>query len=136
MARARIAEIEGIGEVYGRKLEEAGITTVKILLQEGATRKGRKAIGDKTGISDALIMKWVNHADLFRVKGVGKQYAELLEAGGVDTVAELSNRVPANLHAKLVQTNQVRRLVRGVPALKMVEKWVAHSRELPRVVEY
>ena len=97
----KIIDIEGVGEVYAKKLIEAGIETPAQLLDKCAAPAGRKALAEETGISGALILKWTNHADLFRIKGVGPQFSELLEAAGVDTVKELRNRVPANLQAKL-----------------------------------
>ena len=133
---ASIVRVEGIGEAYGRKLEAAGIKTTEDLLAEGSTAKGRKAIAERTGIGDRLILKWVNHVDLFRVKGVAGQYAELLEAAGVDTVAELAQRRPENLHPKLGETNAARKLARKLPALQQVAGWVAQAQALPRAVQY
>jgi len=133
---ANILKVEGIGEAYGKKLVVVGIKTTGDLLAEGGTVKGRKAIAEKTGIGDGLILKWVNHVDLFRVKGVAGQYAELLEAAGVDTVAELAQRKPENLHPKLGETNAAKKLVRKLPALKQVEGWVAQAKALPRAVHY
>ncbi len=132
----KIDEIEGIGEKYAKKLENAGIKTVEDLLEKGATPKGRKALEKATGISGQLILKWVNHADLFRIKGVGKQYAELLEAAGVDTVVELSKRNPEHLLAAMEKTNAKKHLVRALPYLKQVKKWVEQAKSLPRKVKY
>jgi len=103
----KIAEIEGIGEAYAAKLIMAGVETSEELLKAGATPKGRKELAEKTGISPKLIMTWVNHADLFRVKGVGPQFAELLEASGVDTVKELAARNPENLAERVREVNDV-----------------------------
>ena len=132
----KIEKIEGIGEVYGAKLIEAGIPSVEALLESCRTKKGRAALAEKTGISESLILKWANHADLFRIKGVAGQYSELLEAAGVDTVVELSKRVPENLTKKMEEVNAEKKLVRAVPYLKMVRKWVAQAKELPRMMEY
>ena len=98
---AKIIDIEGIGEVYAQKLADAGITTVGALLKAGASPKGRQALQEETGISGKLILEWVNLADLFRIKGVGEEYADLLEEAGVDTVVELAQRRPDNLLAKM-----------------------------------
>lgn len=133
---ASIVRVEGIGEAYGRKLVAAGIKTTSDLLAQGGTAKGRKAIAEKTGLGDGLILKWVNHVDLFRVKGVAGQYAELLEAAGVDTVAELAQRKPENLQPKLGETNAAKKLVRKLPALSQVAGWVAQAQALPRAVHY
>ena len=132
----KIEKIEGIGEVYGAKLAEAGIPTVEQLLISCRTKKNRAELAEKTGISEALILKWANHADLFRIKGVSTQYSELLEAAGVDTVVELANRKPENLTKKMEEVNAEKKLVRAVPYLKMVTKWVAQAKELDRMLEY
>lgn len=133
---AKIVDIEGIGEVYAKKLVDAGISTVAGLLKAGATAKGRKALEEKTGISHALILEWVNLADLFRIKGVGEEYSDLLEEAGVDTVKELAQRNAENLYAKMAETNTEKKLVRKLPSSKQVAGWVAQAKELPRVVEY
>ena len=101
----KIIEIEGIGEIYAKKLQAIGIRTTENLLTAGGTKKGRDSIATQTGIPDSLILTWVNHADLFRIKGIAAQFSELLEAAGVDTVKELGNRNPESLHAKLTATN-------------------------------
>ena len=132
----KIIDIEGVGSVYGEKLVAAGIVTVDQLLEKGKTPAGRKALEESTGISGKLILTWVNHADLFRVNGIGPQFSELLEAAGVDTVKEFRNRVPANLQPKLEEVNAEKKLVRRVPSLKEVEKMVAQAKELEPVMEY
>ena len=132
----KIIDIEGVGEVYAKKLIEAGIETPAQLLDKCAAPAGRKALAEETGISGALILKWTNHADLFRIKGVGPQFSELLEAAGVDTVKELRNRVPANLQAKLEEANAAKKLVRRVPALKEVVKMVEQAKALDPVMTY
>ena len=88
----KVIDIEGVGAAYAEKLAAAGVVTAANLLEKCAAPAGRKALAEETGISDKLILKWTNHADLFRVKGVGPQFAELLEAAGVDTVKELAHR--------------------------------------------
>ncbi|HRF60833.1 MAG TPA: DUF4332 domain-containing protein [Fimbriimonadaceae bacterium] len=133
---ARISDIEGIGEGYAAKLDEAGVGTVEALLEQGATREGRAALVEKTGISDTLILKWVNRADLDRVKGIGSEYADLLEAAGVDSVPELAQRNAANLHEKLVTINEDKSLVRRVPSDDEVASWIEHAKTLPRVVTH
>ncbi len=108
----KLTDIEGIGDTYAPKLAEVGVTSVEALLEKGATRKGRQELADQTGVSGKLILPWVNHADLFRIKGVAGEYAELLEAAGVDTVPELAQRNPHNLHQKMVTTNAEKKLAR------------------------
>ena len=132
----KIADIEGIGEAYSKKLGLAGVTTTEGLLEKGKTPKGRKELAEKTGIGDALILKWVNRADLYRVKGIGSEYSDLLEAAGVDTVVELAQRKAENLHKKLVEVNEAKKLVNKLPGLSQVEGWAAEAKKLPRVVTY
>ena len=131
-----IERIEGIGPANAEKLSKAGIKTVGAMLKKGATPKGRKEIAEKSGLSKEKILDFVNMADLFRIKGVGTQYSELLEAAGVDTVKELAQRNADNLHKAMVETNQAKKLVRVVPAKSQVSDWVAQAKKLPRVVEY
>ena len=130
----KIVSIEGIGPVYAEKLAGAGIKTVEALLDKGAGRKGREELAELTGITEKLILEWVNLADLMRIKGIGEEYSDLLEEAGVDTVKELKNRNPENLYKAMVETNQEKKLVRRVPTLKEVQKWVADAAQLePRV---
>lgn len=131
-----ISKIEGIGPVLSEKLTAAKVSTIEALLEAGATRKGRADLAKATGIDEAKILKFVNMADLFRLKGVGEEYAELLEAAGVDTVNELKNRVPANLHKKISEVNSEKSLVRQLPSESQVEDWVNQAKELPAVVTY
>ena len=132
----KVEFIEGIGAAYAAKLNQAGVVTVLDLLQRGATRKGRAALVESTGIDAGLILTWINHADLFRIKGVGKQFGELLEAAGVDTVVELAQRNPANLFSKLAQVNAEQKLAGRSPRQDEVNTWVQQAKGLPRVVEY
>ena len=131
-----VVEIEGIGPAYAEKLKQSGIATIEALLEEGASPKGRQELAEKTGISPALILRWVNHADLFRIKGVGSEYSELLEASGVDTVPELAQRNPENLYLKLIEVNQEKKLVRRPPTQSQVKDWVQQAKQLARVVTY
>jgi len=132
----KLTKIEGIGEVYAQNLKDAGIATVEALLVAGASPKGRQELEEKTGIGHAYILKWVNRADLFRVKGISEEYADLLEASGVDTVPELARRKGENLHAKLGEVNAAKKLVRKLPALSQVSDWIKQAGDLPRVVTY
>ena len=133
---AKLEKIEGIGDVYAGKLREAGVATVEGLLKAGATPSGRKDLAEKTGIGDALILEWVNHADLFRIKGVGEEYSDLLEEAGVDTVPELAQRNPENLYAKMAETNAAKDLVRKLPSASQVADWVEQAKGLDRVITY
>jgi predicted flap endonuclease-1-like 5' DNA nuclease len=131
-----IKNIKGIGLVYSDKLNSIYIYTVWDLLETGKSREGRNDIAEKTGISSKHILKWVNMADLLRVEGVGTEYSELLESAGVDTVVELSRRVPSNLHRRLMLENEEKNLVKNTPTIEMVEKWVQVANNLPRKVTY
>lgn len=133
---AQIKSIEGIGAGNAEKLQGEGITTTEKLLEKGATTAGRSQLAESTGISKKLILRWVNMADLFRIKGVGEEYADLLEAAGVDTVPELAQRNPANLLEKMTKANQEKKLVRALPSESVVEKWIKQAKELPRKVNY
>jgi predicted flap endonuclease-1-like 5' DNA nuclease len=132
----KLAAIEGIGAVYSAKLEQAGITSVESLLSTCCDKKGRKQQAEALDISEKLLLGWVNRADLARVKGISTQYADLLEAAGVDTVPELAQRNADNLHAKMIEVNSAKKLVRQVPALAQVQDWISQAAELPRVMTY
>jgi len=136
MIMTSIIDVEGIGAVYKKKLAKVGILTTEALLEAGATPKARKDLAEKSGIGDALILEWVNLADLFRIKGIGSEYSDLLEEAGVDTVVELSKRVPKNLHEKMVEINEKKKLVRKMPSESQVADWVDQAKKLPRKVSY
>jgi predicted flap endonuclease-1-like 5' DNA nuclease len=131
-----IIDVEGIGPAYKKKLKGIGISTTEALLEAGATPKARKELAEKTGIGDALILEWVNLSDLYRIKGVGSEYSDLLEEAGVDTVVELSKRVPKNLFDKMVEINTKKKLVRKLPTDAQVTDWVDQAKKLPRKVSY
>ncbi len=132
----KLSEIEGIGPVYQEKLKSAGIRSIENLLEKGRTKKDRVHLTEITGVSDKLILEWLNRADLARVKGIGSEYADLLEASGVDTVPELARRSASNLVEKMAEVNAEKKLVRRLPVLSQVENWVAQAKELPRALEY
>ena len=128
--------IEGIGPVYAGKLSEMGIQTPLTLLREGANTHGRSEIAKRSEISGLLILEWINHIDLYRIKGVGSEYADLLEESGVDTVMELAHRNALNLYEKMSSVNEIKQLVRKLPAQTQIEAWIAQAKELPRVIQY
>ncbi len=132
----KLSEIEGIGAVYSAKLEQGGITSVESLLSTCCDKKGRKQQAEALDISEKLLLGWVNRADLARIKGISTQYADLLEAAGVDTVPELAQRNADNLHARMVEVNSAKKLVRQVPSLAQVQDWVSQATDLPRVMTY
>lgn len=131
-----LTAIEGIGDVYMGKLKEAGIDSTESLLEECASPAGRKALGESSGISDKLILKWANRADLARIKGIGTQYADLLEVAGIDTVPDLARRNPENLLKAMTEANDQRQTVNRMPTISQVEDWVSQAKELPRVMTY
>lgn len=132
----KIIDIEGVGDVYAEKLQTAGIIKVSELLEKCADPKGRKELAEATGISEKLILRWTNHADLFRISGVGPQFAELLEAAGVDTVKEFRHRVAANLQPKLEETNAQKHICGRVPAVAEIQKMIDQAKELEPKVTY
>lgn len=132
----KLIDIEGIGPVYAAKLQEAGVGSAEALLEQGATPKGRKEIAEKSGISDSLILEWVNHVDLYRIRGVGSEYSDLLEEAGVDTVPELAQRNPEHLLEKMTLVNSEKKLVRRLPVLSQVQSWVEQAKNLDRKVHY
>jgi len=133
---AKLSIIEGIGEAYKTKLNEVGIKSIEDLLEKGITKSSREEIAEKSGISEKLVLRWLNHADLMRIKGIGGEFSEILEAAGVDTVPELARRNAENLTAKIEEVNKEKELVRRTPTIKMVEEWIKQAKKLPRVLEY
>ncbi len=133
---ATLEKIEGIGSVYGKKLTKIGIRTTEALLKKGATPKGRKEIEKASGLGHKLILEWVNLADLFRIKGIGEEYSDLLEEAGVDTVVELAQRKADNLYKKVLEVNTAKKLVRRPPSAGMIADWVKQAKKLRRVVKY
>lgn len=131
-----ITKIEGIGPAYGSKLNVAGIKTTGALLKRCGDRQGRQDVAGATGLDESLILKWTNMADLMRIKGVGEEYSELLEAAGVDTVKELATRNPANLTTAMAEANEGRRLVRLVPGESAVTSWVNQAKEMKPGITY
>jgi predicted flap endonuclease-1-like 5' DNA nuclease len=135
-AMTKLSKIEGIGEAYSSKLEEAGITSLENLLKVCCDKKGRKQVAEESGIGEKQILSWVNRADLARIKGISTQYADLLKFTGVDTVPELAQRNPENLQVKMAEINEAKKLVRKVPVTSQVQDWVKQAKELPRVVTH
>src|SRR5215472_9355515 len=131
-----IDEIEGIGTEQGRKLGAAGVATVEVLLEKGGRRLSREKLAEASGISEKLILEWVNRADLMRIEGVGSEFSDLLEAAGVDSCLELSHRLPVHLHRKLREVNEARLLVERLPTESEVGRWIAAAKSRPKVVEH
>ena len=133
---AKLEDIEGVGEAHAAALRAAGVASQAALLDRGATAKGRKELAAATALSEKLILDWVNRVDLCRIKGIGEEYSDLLEAAGVDSVPELAKRRPENLHQKLAEVNAQKKLVGQLPTEAQVADWVAQAKELPRAVSY
>jgi predicted flap endonuclease-1-like 5' DNA nuclease len=133
---ANVKDIEGISVAFAEKLETAGVVTEDDLLEKGGSRSGRESLAEATGLSVHRILEWVNRADLARVKGIGSEYADLLEASGVDSVAELAHRNAANLVAKLTEINEAKKLVRALPSESRVADWIEQSKSLPKAVTH
>ena len=130
----KIQDIESIGPSYASKLEKADIKTVEALLDKGATKTGRKNIATASGIDESRILDWVNMADLFRIKGVAGEIAELMKKSGVDTIKELRNRKAENLHAKMKEVNEEKKVSRTVPSASQVEGFINQAKEMePKV---
>ena len=136
MANSKIEEVEGIGPAKGAQLRNAGIATTDALLDGCKTPTMRKKLAEKSGLSEKEILKFANMVDLFRINGVGSEFAELLEAAGVDTVPELAQRNAQNLTAAMEKFNGEKKLVRRAPSEKEVVKWVEEAKTLPRVLKY
>jgi predicted flap endonuclease-1-like 5' DNA nuclease len=133
---SRIIEIEGIGSKYAKKLNSIDIKTTEDLLENGGTKQARKDLAKKTGISETIILEWVNMADLFRIRGIGEEYSYLLKEAGVSTVVELSRRNPENLYYTMSGVNEAKKRVRRVPTLNQTIDWIEQAKILPRKVEY
>jgi predicted flap endonuclease-1-like 5' DNA nuclease len=131
-----ITDIEGIGPAYAERLKSLRIRTTSRLLEEAKSPRGRKALAEKTGVEPQRILKWANMADMMRIKGVGEEYSELLEAAGVDTVRELKYRNPKKLAEAMATANTKRKLVRLLPSEKAIAKWIAEAKSLPMKITY
>lgn len=133
---SKLTIIEGVGPAVAAQLTTAGVRSVEALLKAGGTAAGRKELAGKSGLDEGRLLKLVNHADLMRIRGVGGEYAELLEAAGVDSVPELATRSVDNLVRRMAEVNAARKLVRAVPSAKLVSKWVEQAKKLPRAVHH
>lgn len=136
MASYRIDEVEGIGPAYRERLEKAGIGNTAQLLEKAGSKRGRVQLAEESGIDEKRILTWVNQADLMRLNGVGSQFAELLQASGVDTVKELRHRNAANLAKAMEATNEEKKLTRAVPSEAQVQKWIDSAKETEPAVTH
>lgn len=131
-----LVDVEGIGPKYTEKLKKAGIRSTNELLKKGATLSGRKEIESKSGIGHALVLEWVNLVDLYRIKGIGSEYSDLLEEAGVDSVPELAQRKPENLFKTMTEVNSKKKLVRKLPTENQIKDWINQAKKLPRIIHY
>ena len=131
-----IIDVEGIGAVYRKKLVEAGIHTTEKLLEVAGPKAGRAALAEQISVSEAHVLEWVNRADLMRVKGVGEEYSDLLEAAGVDSPLELAHRNAANLAAAIEEYNAEHKLVHRTPSEKEVQNWIDDAKTLEKAVTH
>jgi predicted flap endonuclease-1-like 5' DNA nuclease len=132
----KIDEIQGIGPAFKAKLTEAKIETTDDLLEHCADSSGRKSISERTGLSESQLLDWSNMADMMRISGVGPQFAELLEASGVDTVKELQHRNAENLAAKISEINSEKKLAKSSPAASTVQEWIEQAKTLKPTIKH
>ena len=132
----KIEDLEGVGPVYGEKLRAANVQTTEDLLAAAGPADGRRALAEATGISPDLLLRWVNHVDLYRISGVGSEYADLLEASGVDSCAELAQRNPANLAQTMAEANAAKKIVRRLPTEDTIAGWIEQATSLSKVVTH
>lgn len=131
-----MAQMRGITVDISAKLKEKGLKDIDLYLEAVKTPKQRKELAKELGIDEKAVLELANRADLARVKGIGEVFADLLENAGIDTIKELSKRVPENLHAKLLEINADKKLSGRQPTLDMVKDWVAQAKDLPKLLEY
>jgi predicted flap endonuclease-1-like 5' DNA nuclease len=131
-----IRDIEGIGETTAKKFNNLGVYTIDDMLAKGGTPDKREELAVATGFTENQILEWVNRADLHRVKGIGSEYADLLETAGVDNVAELAQRNPEFLTERLRAVNQEKQIIPNVPGTQLIEEWILKAKSLPKAVEY
>ena len=130
----RLTYVEGIGEAYAQKLKETGIKSVEDLLEKAGSAQDRRELATQSGIQVDTLLGWVNHADLLRIKGIGAEYAELLEAAGVDSSIELAQRSSEKLYRRMLEVNQAKKLVRKLPTEFQIDKWILDAKQLSKVV--
>jgi predicted flap endonuclease-1-like 5' DNA nuclease len=133
----KIEDVEGIGPVFAQKLQAAGVNTTDDLLDRGGTKAGRASLASASGLTETQLLEWVNHADLMRINGVGSEYADLLEAAGVDSCAELAQRNAANLAVTFQELDAARpNWIRQIPSEATVAAWIAEAKTMEAVVAH
>jgi hypothetical protein len=131
-----LTDIEGIDDDVVALLKKAGIRSSARLLEKASTLRARKELAAATGIGERELLRWANMADRMRIKGVHREYAELLCAAGVDTIRELAYRNPGKLAQAMAKANEKRKLVRLLPSEKAVTRWIDHAKKLPIKISY
>jgi predicted flap endonuclease-1-like 5' DNA nuclease len=134
--RYKIEDIEGIGATYGAKLSKAGINSTDDLLKQCGSAKGRRQVAAASGLDEGRLLKWANMADLMRIRGIGKQFSELLEAAGVDTVKELRTRRADNLAAKMKEANAKKKLTQATPSERQVAGWIDQAKAMSAMISH
>jgi predicted flap endonuclease-1-like 5' DNA nuclease len=124
------------GPDIAQRLKAVGIRTTDKLLEAANGPKERKLLAERTGLDEKRILSWANMADRMRIKGVGADYAGLLQAAGVDTVKELKYRNPAKLAKAMAEANARRRLARVLPSDSAVVRWIEHAKRLTPKIRY
>jgi predicted flap endonuclease-1-like 5' DNA nuclease len=131
-----ISKIRGISPAHAETLKKHGLGNIDKYLAATRTAEMRRELAQKLGVEERMVLEHANRCDLARINGVGRAFSNLLENAGVDTVLELSKRVPQNLQEKLVETNVGKRYCHRNPNLKEVKKWVAQAKRLHKALEY
>lgn len=131
-----LTDIDGIDRDTAVILKSVGVRSSDALLEAARTLRGRKMLAVKTGLSEKQLLRWANLADCMRVRGISREYADLLRAAGVDTVKELKHRNPVNLAQTMASANRARKLVRLLPSEKVIGRWIDHARTLPLKITY
>ena len=131
---ATIDAIAGLDPKSATRFRKSRVRTTEALLKRAATRRGRKDLAASTKLEEKQILIWLHRADLMRVKGIGSEYSDLLEAAGVDTIKELRRRNPVSLTKKMIQINESRMLVQRLPTEGMVERWIDHASQLEPII--
>lgn len=131
-----IEEIEGIGAEYGSKLRDVDIQTTEDLLRRCGDKNGRVGVATEAGVSEKLLLEWVNRADLMRINGVAEEYADLLEVAGVDSVPELAQRNAENLAIALAECNEKKQCTDRIPSAETIQKWIDEAKTMDKVVTH
>ena len=131
-----LGELRGVTDSVLNSLKAQGLGDSDSLLEATKTPQNRKSLASASGVDPKTILELANRADLARIKGIGRVYSDLMEEAGVDTVKELANRLPVNLHAKLIEINTTRQFTQRPPSVEQVSDFVEQAKSLPAMLEY